>query len=302
MPKTESFRPSEWALRDTHQLLLGAVSPRPIAFVSTLDAQGHPNLAPFSWFNVVSAKPPILVFSPARRGRDNTTKHTYDNLTQLGECTVNVVSYPMTQQMVLTSTEYPEQIDEFEKSGFTKAPSQEVKPPRVSESSVQFECRVRDIVNYAEEGGAGNIVLAEVVRVHFHTHIMGEDGRIDPYRIDPIGRLGKNFYTRARKGLFTTANPPGKDNLGFDGLPAPVRHSRILTGNELAQLARIPALPALERVHEARELFQLKSLQEQHGDNAQAFEDALHEKVRPLIAADMLEPAWAILMNGASSK
>lgn len=300
-PITASFLPAEWPLRDLHQLMLGAVSPRPIAFVSTLDAEGQSNLAPFSWFNVMSVNPPILVFSPARRGRDNTTKHTYDNLTASDTCTVNIVGHAMTHQMVLASTEYPAGVDEFVKAGFTKAPSQEVAPPRVAESPVQFECQVRDIVTYAEKGGAGNIVLAEVLRVHYQPHILGNDGRIDPERIDTVGRLGKNFYTRAKAGLFELSNPPGHDNLGMDGLPPAVQRSPVLTLNERALLAREPHLPGPETIEQAAGLFELAEARERFVGDAEAFTHWLHGEARKLIAASLYRQALALLLAGEAS-
>src|SRR5690554_4482516 len=185
-----TISPKDISTREVHAHLLGAVSPRPIAFASTIDSDGHVNLAPFSFFNVFSANPPILVFSPARRGRDNTTKHTFENLKKVKEVVINIVNYDMVQQVSLASTDYEEKVNEFVKAGFTEIPSEKIRPPRVAEAPVQMECVVRDIIELGSNGGAGNLVICEVVLFHIKEEILDENGTIDPFKIDTVSRLG----------------------------------------------------------------------------------------------------------------
>ena len=190
MSEYKTIIPGEVSVPELHGFLLGSVNPRPIAFVSSVDENGNHNLSPFSFFNVFSANPPIVVFSPARRVRDNTTKHTYENIKRTMECTVNIVNYDMTHQMVLSSAEYPAGTSEFVKAGFTPVKSDLVKPPRVGESPSQMECKVRDIINYGEVAGGGNLIIAEVVKLHIKTSILGDNGKIDPFKIDTVARGG----------------------------------------------------------------------------------------------------------------
>jgi flavin reductase (DIM6/NTAB) family NADH-FMN oxidoreductase RutF len=227
-----------------HGYLLASVAPRPICFASTIDKAGNVNLAPYSFFNVFSAKPPIVVFSPARRVRDNTTKHTLENVIETGEVVVNIVSYDMVQQMSLASTEYPKGVNEFTKAGFTPVASQTIAPPRVQEAPVQLECRVNDIISLGEEGGAGNLVICQVLRLHIDENILDDQGVIDPYKIDTVARLGANWYSRARTGLFEVEKPLRTLGVGVDALPEAIRLSKVLTGNDLGQLANVEELPA----------------------------------------------------------
>jgi flavin reductase (DIM6/NTAB) family NADH-FMN oxidoreductase RutF len=230
-----------------HSYMLAAIAPRPIAFVSTMDAEGNPNLAPYSFFNAFGSNPPILIFSPARRVRDNTIKHTLENVQQLKEAVVNVVSYDMVQQMSLASTEYPRNINEFNKVGFTPIPSSIVKPFRVKESPVQFECVVKDIIYTGNEGGAGNLIVGEIVAIHIHDEILNEKGKIDQHKIDLVGRLGDNWYVRASgDALFEVEKPLTSLGIGVDALPLSVQHSEILTGNDLGILGNQEKLPDVE--------------------------------------------------------
>jgi flavin reductase (DIM6/NTAB) family NADH-FMN oxidoreductase RutF len=228
--------------------LQSSVGPRPIAFASTIDTKGNPNLSPFSFFNVFSANPPILIFSPARRVRDNSIKHTLINAESTGEVVINVVNYDMVHQTSLASTEYAEGVNEFLKSGFTSIPSEVVKPFRVKESPVQFECKVIQIIPLGTEGGAGNLILCEVVRIHIDERILDENGAIDQYKIDLVSRLGGNWYSRSNQGLFEVPKPLTTLGIGVDAIPDFIRESNVFDGNDLGMLGNIEALPTLEEV------------------------------------------------------
>lgn len=243
MSKIRSIVPSDIPVPELHSWLLGAVAPRPIAFASTVDDHGRPNLSPFSFFNVFSANPPILIFSPARRVRDNSTKHTLENILQTREVVINVVNYNIVQQASLASTEYAEGVNEFLKAGLTMLASDLVKPYRVEESPVQFECKVTRVEPLGENGGAGNLVFSEVVKMHVKEDILDEQGKIDPARIDQVARMGGNWYSRARLGLFEVPKPVSALGLGVDRLPESIRNSRFLSGNDLGKLANVEALP-----------------------------------------------------------
>ena len=248
MAKYLSIVPSELPTAQLHRHLLGAVGPRPIAFASTVDKDGNPNLAPFSFFNVFSANPPILIFSPARRVRNNTTKHTLENTLETKEVVINIVNHDIVQQMSLSSTEYPEDVNEFVKSGLTMLPSDMVKPFRVAESPVQFECRVIRVEALGESGGAGNLIISEVVKLHIDRQILDNDGVISPEKIDQVARMGGNWYTRASAGLFEVEKPISNLGIGVDTIPDSIRNSEILTGNDLGRLGNVEALPDNEAI------------------------------------------------------
>ncbi len=243
MKETISIDPKELAIPKIHGYLLGAIGPRPIAFASTVDEKGRPNLAPFSFFNVFSANPPILIFSPARRVRDNTTKHTLENVLHTKEVVINIVNYAIVQQMSLASTEYPEGENEFKKAGLTMLPSDLVKPPRVGESPVQFECKVTKVEALGTDGGAGNLIFSEVVKIHIDPTILDEKGSIDQEKIDLVARMGGNWYSRASKGLFEVPKPLSTLGIGIDAIPAHIRLSKTLTGNDLGMLGNVEQLP-----------------------------------------------------------
>jgi len=228
-----SFEPKELATAKLHGYLLSAVAPRPIAFASTIDEKGRPNLSPFSFFNVFSANPPIMIFSPARRVRDNTTKHTLENAEITKEVVINVVNYNIVQQMSLSSTEYAEGVNEFEKAGLTMLKSDIVKPFRVAESPVQFECKVNDIIKLGTEGGAGNLIICQVVKLHINNAVLNESGSIDQEKLDLVSRAGGSFYNRAKNGFFEIPKPLSTIGIGVDALPDNVKHSKILTGNDV---------------------------------------------------------------------
>ncbi len=245
----KSIRPEELEVRDLHQLIVGAIAPRPIAFVSTIDENGVHNLAPYSFFNAFSSNPPIFVFSSNRRVKGNTTKDTLHNIFSQREAVVNVVNYDIVQQMAVASISYGAEVSEFVKSGLTPIDSVLVRPPRVKESPMQFECRVKDIITLGEHGGAGHLIICEVVQIHYDERIMDERGRIDPNKLDLVGRLGRNYYVRASgDALFTVHQDQETIGIGFDQLPLHILNSSILVGNELAQLAGLTQIPSREAV------------------------------------------------------
>jgi flavin reductase (DIM6/NTAB) family NADH-FMN oxidoreductase RutF len=278
-----------------HQYLLGSIGPRPIAFVSTIDEDGNDNLAPYSFFNVFSSNPPVLIVSPARRGRDKTTKHTLENARIQKQCVVNIVDYAMVQQMSLSSTEYPAGVSEFVKAGLTPIASEIVKPQRVMEAPVQMECEVFEIIPLGDGGGAGNLMLCKVVRIHMHEHIFDGDGRIDPVRIDQVARMGGHWYTRANAGLFQLPQPTTTIGIGFDQLPEDIRRSAVLTGNELAQLAGVESLPDETSVNEFK-LLELADVFLDHQDNAAELERVLHQMAKLKLGEKDVEGAWKTLL------
>jgi flavin reductase (DIM6/NTAB) family NADH-FMN oxidoreductase RutF len=228
--------------------LQSAVAPRPIAFASTLDENGTPNLSPFSFFNVFSSNPPILIFSPARRVRNNTVKHTLINAQNTKEVVINVVNYDIVQQTSLSSTEYPDGVNEFIKAGLTMLPSDVVKPFRVAESPVQFECKVNDVIALGDQGGAGNLVICEVVKIHINEAVLDKDGLIDQHKIDLVARMGANWYSRSNVGMFEVEKPLTTLGVGVDAIPNFVRESLIFNGNDLGKLGNIEAIPTEEEI------------------------------------------------------
>ena len=245
-----SITPKEISTAKLHGYLLSAVSPRPIAFASTIDEDGNVNLSPFSFFNVFSANPPILIFSPARRVRDNTTKHTLENVLKTKEVVINIVNFKMVQQMSLSSTEYPDGVNEFVKAGFTQVPSDMVMPPRVGEAPVQFECKVNDVIALGAEGGAGNLIIAEVVKLHIKESVLDAEGKIDAVKIDTVARMGANWYNRSKEGMFEVLKPIRTMGIGVDALPISIRNSAVLTGNDLGILGNSEKTPTEEEVRE----------------------------------------------------
>ena len=244
-----SIHPKDISTKRLHGYLLGAIAPRPIAFASTIDEEGNPNLSPFSFFNVFGANPPLLIFSPARRVKNNTTKHTLDNALVTKEVVINVVNYAIVQQMSLSSSEYPEGVNEFVKAGFTMLPSDEIKPFRVAESPVQFECKVKEVIFTGTKGGAGNLIICEVVKMHVSEQVLADDGSIDQHKIDLVARAGGSYYTRARDGFFEIPKPITTLGIGVDLIPAVIRNSTILTGNNLGMLGNIAQLPTQDTVN-----------------------------------------------------
>lgn len=256
--KTTSIDPNSISTQELHQLLLTAVAPRPIAFASTVDKDGNVNLSPFSFFNVFSANPPILIFSPARRGKDNTTKHTYDNVKEVNEVVINIVNFPMVEQMSLSSTEYEKGVNEFIKSGFTPIASDKITPPRVAEAPVSFECIVDNVIELGTEGGAGNLIISRVVNIHIRDEYKGTDGLLDTEKLDLVARMGGNWYTRTTKeSLFEIPKPIYSKGIGVDSLPIHARNSKVLTGNDLGRLGNIAEKPSLESIEDCKKTQEL---------------------------------------------
>ncbi len=243
-----SIEPKDLSPQQIQGYLQGAVGPRPIAFASTLDHNNVPNLSPFSFFNVFSSNPPILIFSPARRVRNNTVKHTLINAQTMGEVVINIVNFDIVQQASLSSTEYPDGVNEFVKAGLTPIPSHLVKPYRVAESPVQFECKVNQVINLGTEGGAGNLIICEVVKIHVSKDILDESGSIDQHKIDLVARMGGNWYSRANMGMFEVPKPLTTLGIGVDQIPSEIRESEIFNGNDLGMLGNVEALPTTEEV------------------------------------------------------
>jgi flavin reductase (DIM6/NTAB) family NADH-FMN oxidoreductase RutF len=240
----KKINPEEVPTSQLHKLLLGAIGPRPIAFASTVDESGNPNLSPFSFFNFFGVNPTTLIFSPARRNRDNTVKHTYENVKVIPEVVINVVTYEMVNQVSLASSDYPIGTDEFKKAGFTKVASEKVRPYRVKESPVQIECKVRQVIETGDGGGAGNLVICEVLMMHVDENILAEDGFIDQQKIRLVGRMGGEWFTKAfGDALFKVEKPLDPPGIGIDGLPEKIRFSKYLTGNDLGRLGNLQRLP-----------------------------------------------------------
>ncbi len=286
-----SIIPQEVSTSKLHSYLLSAVSPRPIAFASTVDGLGNVNLSPFSFFNVFSANPPILVFSPARRVRDNTTKHTLENILITKEVVINIVNYDMVQQMSLSSTEYPDGVNEFLKSGLTEVASDIVKPPRVKEAPVHFECKVNDVIALGNEGGAGNLIIAEVVKLHIKETILDADGKIDANKIDTVARMGGNWYNRSREGMFEVIKPIKTRGIGVDALPLSIKNSEILTGNDLGILGNSESIPSMDEVKEYLSLMVEKSL-----DIQTVNKKKLEEQAQNMIQEGTILDAFKLLL------
>ncbi len=287
-----SLNPEDISTGQLHGYLLGAVSPRPICFASTVDAEGNVNLSPYSFFNVFSANPPIMIFSPARRVRDNTTKHTLENILETKEVVINIVSHAMVQQMSLSSTEYAKNVNEFVKAGFTEIASERVNAPRVAEAPVQFECKVNEVIALGTEGGAGNLVIAEVVKLHINEAILDSEGKIDPVKIDTVARMGGNWYSRAIDGLFEVPKPLRTLGIGVDSLPEAVQQSNTLTGNDLGLLANVEQFPSEEFINDfissASETIQYVV--------ASGSTEERHLAAQQLIKENNIDGAWSVLL------
>lgn len=274
-----------------------AIAPRPICFASTIDASGNINLSPFSFFNMFSTNPPLCVFSPARRVRDNTTKHTLENVLEVKECVINMVNYAMVQQTSLASTEYARGTNEFEKAGFTMLPSQLVRPPRVAEAPVQMECIVREIIHLGDNPGAGNLILAEMKLIHIKEEILDADGKIDQAKIDLVARLGGDWYCRVTaENLFKVAKPLSTLGLGVDALPKAVRNSKVLTGNDLGILGNIEHFPSDDEVDAAHAWPQVKEILDATIGDAGNRERELHELARQLLKEGKVDEALRVLL------
>lgn len=288
--------PKEMPLGKLHQYLLGSIAPRPIALVSTISKEGLPNLSPFSFFNIFSTNPPMVIFSPARRGRDNTTKHTYENAKEIAECVINIVNFDIVEQCNLSSTEYAKGVNEFIKSGLSPVSSDFVRPFRVKESPVQLECLIKQVIELGYEGGAGNLILAEVVCMHIKDEILDETQNIDPHKIDLVGRMGGEWYCRASgSGIFEIEKPNSKLGIGIDQIPSDIRNSVILSGNDLGKLGNCAELPNETDVNEYK-LIELSELFIQHDKDSVSLQHALHLKAKTLLGKGLVLDAWKTLL------
>ena len=286
-----SIEPKNLSLAKLQSYLQGAVAPRPIALASTISKSGKPNLSPFSFFNVFSANPPILVFSPARRVRDNTIKHTLINCEATREVVINIVNFDMVQQMSLSSTEYPEGINEFLKSGLTQMPSDIIKPYRVAQSPVQFECKVNKIIPLGNEGGAGNLIICEVVKIHINEAILDENGEINPNKIDLVARLGENWYSRAKTGLFEVEKPLQNIGIGVDSIPIFIKNSPVFDSNDLGKLGNSNSLPTKEEIDIfVKQNFALKGVLS--SDDVRK----IHLKAKAYLDTNDVLSAWKVLL------
>ncbi|MDN3586426.1 flavin reductase family protein [Pedobacter aquatilis] len=274
-----------------------AIAPRPICFASTIDSDGNINLSPFSFFNMFSTKPPICIFSPARRVRDNTTKHTLENVLQVKECVINIVDYSMVQQMSLASTEYAKGVNEFEKAGFTMLQSDLVKPPRVAEAPVQFECVINQVIPLGENHGAGNLILAEIKLIHINENILDAAGKIDQEKIDLVARLGGDWYCRVTaENLFKVAKPLAKLGIGVDSLPQSVRLSKVLSGNDLGMLGNVEHLPTDDEIDLVSQLPEVKEVLDATIGDATNRERELHELAKTFLHNDEVALALKIVL------
>jgi flavin reductase (DIM6/NTAB) family NADH-FMN oxidoreductase RutF len=297
MTQYRTYNPNELRVMELQGLLQGAIAPRPICFASTIDNQGNVNLSPFSFFNMFSTKPPILIFSPARRGRDNTTKHTLENVLQVPEVCINVVTYSMVQQTSLASTEYPRGTNEFIKAGFTEESSIAIKPPRVKESPVQLECKVNQVIPLGDQGGAGNLVICEIVCFHIHNDVLNAVGKIDQEKIDLVARLGGDWYARAHgEALFEVPKPLTTLGIGVDKLPTHIRNSQILTGNDLGMLGNTEQLPDRDSVEVYVRMHKdLQQILQQHADYNRT--NTIHLMAHALLSKNDVQSAWKVLLS-----
>jgi len=287
-----SIEPKEISTAKLQGYLQGSVGPRPIAFASTVDRNGNPNLSPFSFFNLFSANPPILVFSPSRRVRDNTIKHTLINAEATREVVINVVNFDMVQQASLSSTEYGNGVNEFLKAGFTPIPSDLVKPFRVKESPVQFECKIQEIISLGSEGGAGNLIICEIVKMHIDEKILDENGAVDQHKIDLVSRLGGNWYSRSNMGLFEVEKPLTTLGIGVDQIPDFIKNSPIFDGNDLGKLGNVEALPTSEEVAIfVNQNFAVK------GVLSSDDQEKVHLKAKEYLDNNEVIAAWKVLLS-----
>jgi Conserved protein/domain typically associated with flavoprotein oxygenases, DIM6/NTAB family len=287
-----SIEPKEISTAKLQGYLQGSVGPRPIAFASTVDRNGNPNLSPFSFFNLFSANPPILVFSPSRRVRDNTIKHTLINAEAIREVVINVVNFDMVQQASLSSTEYGNGVNEFLKAGFTPIPSDLVKPFRVKESPVQFECKIQEIISLGSEGGAGNLIICEIVKMHIDEKILDENGAVDQHKIDLVSRLGGNWYSRSNMGLFEVEKPLTTLGIGVDQIPDFIKNSPIFDGNDLGKLGNVEALPTSEEVAIfVNQNFAVK------GVLSSDDQEKVHLKAKEYLDNNEVIAAWKVLLS-----
>lgn len=289
--------PKEISTPDLHAQLLGCIGPRPIAFASTVDEAGNPNLAPYSFFNVFSTNPPTLILSPAKP-RDLVLKHTLLNAMATKEIVINVVNFNIVEQMSLSSTAYAQGVNEFVKSGLTPVESELVKPPRVGESIAAFECKVKEIVHLGEEAGAGNLIICEILLAHIKDEVLDKEGKPDPYKTDLVGRMGGDWYCRANgDALFKLPKPNRNLGIGVDQIPASIRNSSILSGNNLGRLGNIEKIPENDRIFAFSETTEIREIKTRFINDQESFENHLHEMAKGYLEENDLEKAWLTLLQ-----
>ncbi len=297
MNNVQSIDPNSLSPKDRYNLLISSVAPRPIAFASTVDAHGNVNLSPYSFFNVFSANPPIMIISPTKSVRTLTHKHTYENVKVHPEVVINVVNFAIIEQMSLASSAYEKGINEFVKSGLTQLPSEKVTPPRVAESPVSFECKVNQVVELSDEGGAGNLVICEVVMIHVKEQYLNKEGTIDTTQLDLVGRMGGSWYCRAHgAALFEVKRSGTKLGIGVDRLPQGIRKSRILTGNNLGKLGSLDTFPDKDEVKAAEEIPEVQDITHKYIAFSQNMKDELHQLAKEMIEKGDPQTALKILM------
>ncbi|PZD77759.1 flavin reductase family protein [Mesonia sp. K7] len=282
--------PNDIPAKKMYGMMVSAIGPRPIAFASTLDKNGNPNLAPFSFFNMVGSKPPTMIFSPVIRMLDDSSKHTLQNVLETKEVVINVVNHAIVQQTSFASSDFADGVNEFEKAGLTMLASEKVKPFRVKESPVQFECKVNDVVALGKKGGAGNIVICEVLKMHISESVLDEERKIDQYKLDQVARMGGNYYTRAKAGIFEIPKPLEHIGIGVDQMPTNIRQSKTLTGNDLGKLATVKDLPSKKEVDNFITQQNLSNL------IANLSEEEIHQKAQDFLEKEEVVSAWKILL------
>jgi flavin reductase (DIM6/NTAB) family NADH-FMN oxidoreductase RutF len=289
------FDLAELKTTDKQYYLQHIVAPRPICFASTIDKEGKVNLSPFSFFNLFSSNPPIVIFSPARKVRDNTTKHTLQNLMEVPEVVINIVTYDMVQQVSLASCEYPKGTDEFIKAGFTKEAATLIRPPMVKESKANLECKVLEIKSLGEEGGAGQLVICEVLRLHVDDNLLDADKKFDQAKLEHVARLGGDWYCRVSKeNLFMVPKPNVKLGIGIDAIPENIRYSKLLSGNQLGQLGNVHELPVVEPSFEDEHV---KNIVQYFSINPADMERELHQYAAKLLNENKVYEAWQVLLS-----
>ncbi|TDQ15006.1 flavin reductase (DIM6/NTAB) family NADH-FMN oxidoreductase RutF [Algoriphagus boseongensis] len=294
----KSIYPKDLKTQDLQAVLQSVVAPRPIAFASTIDKEGNVNLSPFSFFNLFSANPPILVFSPSRRVRDNSTKHTLDNVLEVPEVVIHVVGFDLVEQLSLASTEYPKGVNEFVKAGLSSLKSDLVSPPRVKEAPVAIECRVVEVKALGTEGGAGNLVICEVVKIHLDEKILDENGMADPRKLEPVARLGGNWYSRVTsESLFQIPKPLTTLGIGVDSIPDIIRNSPVLTGNNLGRLGNVEQLPTLEELVAFAQTEPMVEMRIRFQNDPESWLDHLHRWAKEELEKGYVDLAWKILLQ-----
>lgn len=293
-----TINPKELKTSLLHSYMLSAIAPRPIALASTIDLEGNPNLSPFSFFNAFGSNPPLVVFSPARRVRDNTTKHTLQNVYEVKEVVINVVNFAMVQQTSLSSTEYQKGVNEFVKAGFTPVESELIKPFRVKESPVQMECKVLNVIETGHEGGAANLVVCEILLMHINDDVLTEDKKIDQHKIDLVARMGFDWYCRASgNALFEVPKPNSKIGIGIDQIPVKIRNSMVLTGNDLGKLGNVEAVPTNEQIQTFKQSEKFKEITTLFQKHPEEHEKQIHLVAKSILERGNVDEAWLWLLS-----